>query len=96
MTYRSPDLLALVRRLPCVECGRTGTQAAHSNLPEHGKGRSLKASDAAIMALCPECHHALDNGPDYIREDRQRLTQRYIASTYIGLIERGWLAVKPA
>lgn len=92
--FRSDKLRRLVASLPCVECGREQhTQAAHSNLSEHGKGRSVKASDAAIMALCVECHAMLDQGSNLTRDERTQLTYRAIANTYITLIENRKLAV---
>jgi hypothetical protein len=90
--YRDEDLRRLVATLPCVGCGATGnTQAAHSNLLRHGKGKSIKATDAAIMALCHDyCHPELDQG-DLTEDERERLTHQYIADTYILLIETGKL-----
>lgn len=90
--YRSNKLLAHVRTLPCVKCGRAGrTQAAHSNLGKHGKGKSIKASDAAIMALCVECHAELDQGSEMNKEERAALIHEAIADTYIALVELGRL-----
>lgn len=82
----------MVASLPCVGCGAIGnTQAAHSNLLRHGKGRSIKASDAAIMALCHDyCHPELDQG-DMPEAERELLTHQYISDTYILLIETGRL-----
>jgi hypothetical protein len=91
VTYRSNKLLALVRRLPCVRCGVVGVQAAHSNLGRHGKGKSIKASDAAIMALCPECHAELDQGGVFSKAEAEAIIDRHIAETYITLIETGLL-----
>lgn len=80
--------------LPCVGCGVRGkTQVAHSNLLRHGKGKSLKASDAAIMALCHDyCHPQLDQG-GLPAELAYLLTMQYIADTYIMLMEAGLLEV---
>lgn len=93
--YRDEDLRRLVATLPCVGCGVLGqTQAAHSNLLAHGKGRSLKASDAAIMALCHEvCHPELDQGSTLTAAEREALTYRYIADTYVLLVEAGFLGL---
>ncbi len=94
--FRSERLRRLVAGLPCVECGRQQrTQAAHSNLAEHGKGKSIKASDAAIMALCDECHSMLDQGSSLTRDERHQLTYRAIANTYIALVEAGRLLPAP-
>lgn len=89
--FRSQKLLALVRQVPCVSCGLFGTQAAHSNQGRHGKGKSIKASDAAIMALCPDCHRELDQGGVFTKAEAEALTNKYIALTYIHLIETGLL-----
>lgn len=94
MTYRSEKLRRVVASLPCVNCGRHGdTQAAHSNLSEHGKGMSLKASDAAIMALCTQCHRDFDQGKALTKADRREFTYRWITATHIALIERGLVEV---
>ena len=94
MTYRSETLLKQVRKLGCVECGRP-VQAAHSNLIEHGKGKGIKASDAAIMALCPEHHFELDNGKAMTKEQRRAFTFEAIAKTHSALLERGLIAPQP-
>ena len=57
---RSPKRLAEIRKLPCVRCGNPNSQAAHSNLSKHGKGRGIKASDAFVIPLCFKCHAAFD------------------------------------
>ena len=57
---RSPKRLAEIRKLPCVRCGNPNSQAAHSNSAKHGKGRSIKASDAFVIPLCFKCHAAFD------------------------------------
>ena len=70
---RSPKLLKAVRELSCQSCGSDyGVQAAHSNWGG-GKGRSIKADDNHIAALCPTCHHAIDQGYLLSREQRMKL-----------------------
>lgn len=91
--FRYPALISAVRALPCMRCGAHGVQAAHSNLPQHGKGKATKASDAAIAALCPACHGQLDQGRELTRTEREALTFEAIASTYIYLTETGRLTV---
>jgi hypothetical protein len=93
-------LLAVVRQLPCASCGITGrTQAAHSNQLRFGKGRGIKASDAAIMALCahgfnaPGCHAELDQGSKLTKQERYAFEYEHIALTLIALIEQGFLVV---
>jgi hypothetical protein len=92
--YQNAGLLALVRRLPCANCGRHGTQAAHSNLAKHGKGKSIKASDAATFPLCPDCHRDFDQGGLLSHDEAEQLTDQWINQTHIQLIELGLL--KPA
>lgn len=93
--YRNPKLLAAVRTLHCVNCGIEGTQAAHSNQLEHGKGTGIKANDSAIMALCVHngCHFALDNGNQMNKAERREFTYEMIAKTYMRLMEQGKLVV---
>lgn len=54
------------RALACQHCGAAGPAAgvtwAHSNWAEHGKGKSVKASDCFVAALCHDCHGWLDQG----------------------------------
>ena len=57
---RDAKRLAAIRKLPCVRCGNPNSQAAHSNSAKHGKGRSIKASDAFVIPLCQSCHAAFD------------------------------------
>ena len=95
MTFRSEKLRRSVAELACVNCGLEGsTQAAHSNLLEFGKGRGLKASDAAIMALCFRCHSELDQGKSMSKVDRRHFQFEAISKTLTQLIERGELVLK--
>ena len=57
---RDAKRLAAIRKLPCIRCGNPHSQAAHSNSAKHGKGRSIKASDAFVIPLCFKCHAAFD------------------------------------
>lgn len=98
---RSEALRRAVSELPCQCCGITGySQAAHSNLYIHGKGRGLKSSDAAIMALCADrpgvvgCHTKLDRHIDITRAQAVEKTYEWIASTYIAAVELGLIGVK--
>lgn len=100
MIYRNDLLLAAVRRLNCVHCQTSGrTQAAHSNQLRFGKGRGLKGSDAAIMALCapnfgkPGCHAELDQGSTMTKLERYAFEYEHIALTLISLIEQGYLVI---
>lgn len=100
MIFRCIDLLAAVRQLDCVHCGKSGrTQAAHSNQLRFGKGKGIKGSDAAIMALCgcdygtPGCHAELDQGAHMTKQERYAFEYEHIALTLIALIECGLLVV---
>jgi cytochrome c553 len=93
MNYRSPKLLAAVRRLPCVECGAANSQAAHANLIELGKGKGIKAHDSAIMALCSACHAELDNGNSMSRDELRAFQYRAIVRTHMALWAMGLVEV---
>ena len=94
MTFRSEKLRRAVADQPCMNCGREGqTQAAHANLSEYGKGMAHKASDAALMALCVDCHRELDQGKTMDKFERRDFQQTMIARTLTRLIEQGRLVV---
>lgn len=101
MIFRSEPLLAAVRALPCARCGRQGCcQAAHSNQLRFGKGKGIKASDAAVMALCAghgsaHCHEAHDQGGQLSKVDWWALEYFLIAKTLMRLVRRGVLAGGP-
>lgn len=98
MAYENKNYRRAVAALPCVHCGCHGrSQAAHSNEYRHGKGRSLKASDAAIFPLCCAefgrlgCHDNFDQHRLFSRADRAEGTDRFIALTIAALIGTGRL-----
>lgn len=93
MTYRNKDLLHVIHKLKCVNCENWYSQAAHANLQEFGKGMGTKASDAAIMALCPVCHTSLDQGKDMSKQQRRDMQFECIAKTYVQLMEQGLIVV---
>ncbi|HAG1965786.1 TPA: hypothetical protein G8R56_004042 [Salmonella enterica] len=85
--YRSKKWLAAVGQIErCVLCGAWGTQVAHRN---ELKGMGIKTDDCATAALCPECHHEIDNGSHLEREERRRLMNKAIVLTVIELARRG-------
>jgi len=94
--HRDPKLLKLARDQSCVSCGANdGTVVwAHSNLLEHGKGRSLKAHDAMGMLLCSICHHQLDQGFMWTREEKREYTYKWICATHLRLWSDGFIGVK--
>lgn len=57
---RSTKRLTEIRKLPCVRCGQSPSQAAHSNFGEHGKGKGIKADDKYTIPLCHSCHQWFD------------------------------------
>ncbi len=96
--FRSLAYLAAVRSIPCVCCGAAGlTQAAHSNQLAFGKGRSLKASDASVMALCGPiagrigCHAGHDQGGGLSKAEWKAFEHQNIVATVMALIKSGRL-----
>jgi len=85
--YRNKRLLEIVRQSPCQHCEtRDGTVvAAHSNQLRDGKGRSIKAHDYRIAALCFTCHTELDQGHKLTKEERVYLWEEAHRKTI------GWL-----
>ena len=75
---RSPKRLAEIRKLPCVRCGNPNSQAAHSNSAKHGKGRSIKASDAFVIPLCAICHAAFDRFELGNRAESEAMFERWL------------------
>ncbi|MFW6509432.1 hypothetical protein [Acinetobacter baumannii] len=57
---RDAKRLAAIRKLPCVMCGRTPVDAAHSNQGAHNKGMGLKACDSKTIPLCRKHHIEYD------------------------------------
>ena len=95
MNYRNKKLLEVVRDSPCQLCGaQDGTVvAAHSNQLRDGKGRSIKAHDYRIAALCYTCHADIDQGR-MSREDKQDLWEMAHRKTVGWLFENEHLEVK--
>ena len=87
MIYRNPKLLTIVRQSPCQHCGADdGTVvAAHSNQLRDGKGRSVKAHDYRIAALCFKCHSELDQGATMSKTERLEMWEEAHRKTV------GWL-----
>jgi len=87
--WRSKKHLQNVASLPCQNCGLEGqTQAAHSNLSIHGKGRGIKASDEYTAALCFACHHDLDAGHTLTKEQKQKMFLDSLDGTWFELMKR--------
>ena len=75
---RSPKRLAEIRKLRCVRCGNPNSQAAHSNSAKHGKGRSIKASDAFVIPLCAICHAAFDRFELSNRAESEAMFEKWL------------------
>ena len=91
-TYvRSKPLLQACRQLACQHCGTDdGTVcAAHSNQAQHGKGKSIKASDIYVAALCFRCHTELDQGAPLSRGERVAMWFTAWRATVRELLRRG-------
>ena len=95
MIYRNQKLLEAVRESPCQVCGvADGTVvAAHSNQLRDGKGRSLKAHDYRIAALCFRCHAELDQGVKMTKAERIEMWESAHRGTIGWLFESGRLIV---
>ena len=93
--YRNKRLLEVVRQSPCQTCGaKNGTVvAAHSNQLRDGKGRGLKASDAAIAAMCYSCHYDIDQGSKLSKQERIDVWESAHRKTIRWLIENEVLIV---
>jgi hypothetical protein len=94
--YRNQRLLEIVRNSPCQNCGtQNGTIcAAHSNQLRDGKGRSLKAHDFRVAALCFRCHSNLDQGYQMSKEERTEFWEEAHRKTIAWLFENDHLVVK--
>lgn len=94
--YRNQFLLERVRDCACQHCGtRDGTVvAAHSNQLRDGKGRSIKAHDYRIAALCFKCHYELDQGSTLSKQERVEMFEEAHRRTIGWLFEEGHLIVK--
>ncbi len=88
---RSKALLEACRLIPCQHCGcDDGTVcAAHSNQAQHGKGKSIKASDVFVAALCFRCHSTLDQGSHLTRNEREAMWGDAHRKTVRLLLARG-------
>jgi hypothetical protein len=98
VTYRNDKLLKVVREAPCQQCGaQDGTVvAAHSNQMRDGKGRSIKAADYRIAALCFKCHYEIDQGSKLSREERLNIWEDAHRKTIGWLFENKCLTVGPS
>lgn len=93
--YRNKQLLEIVRKSPCQNCGsQNGTVvAAHSNQSRDGKGMGIKAHDYRIAALCHACHSELDQGTRLSKQERIELWEDAHRATVGWLFENDHLTV---
>lgn len=94
--YRNSKILEIVRRSPCQHCGtQDGTVvAAHSNQLRDGKGRSLKAHDYRIAALCFRCHSMVDQGYQMSKEERKEFWEDAHRKTIGWLFDNNHLKIQ--
>jgi hypothetical protein len=87
---RSPRLMVAYRAIPCQNCGREdGTVCgAHSNWSEHGKGKSIKASDVFCASLCSRCHMTIDQGYQLTDFERKAIWSAAHVKTVKELVKR--------
>ena len=78
---RSPKRLAEIRKLPCVRCGQSPSQAAHSNSAKHGKGRGIKADDSFTVPLCHSCHFQFDTFQMGNRAESEEMFEAWLIKT---------------
>ena len=67
--------------------------AAHSNQLRDGKGRSLKAHDYRIAALCYRCHSMVDQGYQMSKEEKREMWEEAHRKTIGWLFENGHIKV---
>ncbi|WP_110647770.1 hypothetical protein [Salinicola peritrichatus] len=92
VVHRDRKWLAAVHEIDqCVLCGAWGVQAAHRN---QGKGMGRKADDCLTAAICPACHHEIDNGTGMTREQRRARLDEAVVLTIQQLARRGLIGVK--
>jgi hypothetical protein len=93
--WRSNKLLASIRDCACQRCGaQDGTVvAAHSNQLRDGKGKSIKAHDYRIAALCYRCHTEIDQGSTMTKQERIDAWEEAHRGTIGWLFQQGILKV---
>lgn len=74
----------------CVLCGVWGVQVSHSN---QGRGMGQKSPPWETAALCPKCHHEIDNGKELSQLERRALHDQAIRRTHSALAKAGRLRI---
>ncbi|WP_336163560.1 DUF968 domain-containing protein [Acinetobacter ursingii] len=78
---RDHKRLAAIRKLPCIRCGSSPSQAAHSNSSKHGKGRGIKSSDTFTIPLCAICHALFDQFKLGTRQESEAFFEQWLERT---------------
>jgi len=65
------------------------TVSAHSNLLEHGKGKSIKADDSMVAWLCYKCHTEVDQGNKMSKAERREFMLTAICKTHMEIWRAG-------
>ena len=78
---RNPKRLSDIRKLPCVECGKSPADAAHSNFSEHGKGKGIKADDRYTIPLCRNHHMQFDLYVNKNRDESKEWFLKHLETT---------------
>jgi hypothetical protein len=87
---RSRPLLNAIKALDCQHCGARGpSDPAHSNQGCHGKGKSIKASDIFVAALCRTCHRQVDQSSTLSQEERLAIWMPAWRKTVREVLRRG-------
>jgi hypothetical protein len=97
--YKSRKLLNRIAELPCVRCGKddgTIVGAHYSGDLQHllGKGMGGKCTDAAVAALCYDCHFHMDQYKDGNTVDRSEEFLYLIVITHELLLKAEYLRVE--
>lgn len=94
MAYNAEELRwreAVLSLEYCVRCNAYGVQWCHRN---YGKSLSKKVSPDQTAAMCPTCHHEIDNGKVFNREERRAIMDAAIVETHHRLYDAGLLQLK--
>lgn len=74
----------------CVLCQVNRRQISHSN---QARGKAQKSAPWLTAAICPECHHEIDNGTKLPQLERRELHWRAIGLTHDILIQTGYVGL---
>jgi hypothetical protein len=103
--WESPRLIDALHRVSingdstCANCGASGTEPAHGNEGQLGKGKGKKSHDCFIAELCHFCHMYIDNQATgdptgrygNTNEERRECWTRAYFVTVLRWARRGWI-----